>query len=224
MAMTDDSVFEWSGRWLRRSLLLYVSVLGMEALACVVVAGTLWGTAGVELSSWRLKLTGFSLMAMAACGIAQFAVFVAVAVLFLRLLYKSAQKARGFSTPFTYVSPGWAVGYWFIPLMNLYRPLEVVKALFKACAAESGADAKPKAGEQLLGAWWAVFLLGNIAATILARSDNDFSTTDGVISYVEYDFGVNLLLIAGTLLFAMVVNRLVEAISGAGKTAAPNPA
>jgi hypothetical protein len=219
--MTGNEVFEQSGRWLRRLLLLYLLVLGVESLACLAVAAALWGTAGPELDATRLSVTGFSLMAMGVCGYVQLAVFIVIAVLFLRLLYKAAQKARGFKTPFTYVSPGWAVGYWFVPLMNLYRPLEVVKALFKACAAESGADAKPKAGEQLLGAWWAVFLLGNITSTMLVRSDNDFSTTAGAITYVEYDFGVNLLLIAGTLLFMLVVTRLVEAIRGAGDTAKP---
>jgi hypothetical protein len=111
------------------------------------------------------------------------------------------------------------VGYWFIPLMNLYRPFEVVKALFKACAQEAGPAAKPAAGEQLLGAWWALFLTGNIASWTLARSSPDLETRAGVMSYVEYDITCNLLLIAAALLFSVVIKRLVLAMAGTGHAA-----
>jgi hypothetical protein len=224
MAMTDNYAFAKSGLWIKRSLLLYISVLAVESLACLAVVAALWGAADLEPGSSQLRLAGVGLLAMSACGLIQLIVYIAIVVLFLRLLYKAVQKARDFSTPFSYVSPGWAVGYWFIPLMNLYRPLEVVKALFKACAAQAGADAKPKAGEQLLGAWWAFWILGNIVSWIFFRMDTDMSTQAGIVTYVEFDLGLNLLLIAGALLFMQVVKRLVEAVSDAGEKGSPNPA
>lgn len=210
--MADDDVFVQSGRWLKRLLILYGVVLAVDALASFATCAAIWGTAGADLSQGRLDVAGFSLLTIGGCSYAQLGVFIVIAILFLRLLYKAVKRAQTFKTPFTYVSAGWAVGYWFIPLMNLYRPLDVVKALFKACAAEAGTDAKPKAGEQLLGAWWAMFLLGGILERMLAYSDISLSTTAGTLSYVEYNFGIDLVLIAGTVLFAMVVKRLVEAV------------
>jgi len=156
---------------------------------------------------------------------AEVAAFILIAILFLRFLYKAVKQAKAFTTPYTYVSPGWAVGYWFIPLMNLYRPFEVVKALFKSSAHEAG-DAKPTAGEQLLSAWWALFLISNFAGWALSRMDTDFSDRAQVTTFCEYSIGANLLNIGATLLFWLVIKRLVLAMGRAAtaKTVPGGPA
>lgn len=213
------NTFENLGRWLWRLLLAYLALLVVESAACVAIVVALSGPADADLTDMQQAATRSGLLTMAYSDYAQVAVFLVIAILFLRLLYKAVQRAKGFTVPFTYVSPGWAVGYWFIPLMNLYRPFQVVKALFAACAQEAGAMAKPAAGEQLLGAWWAMFLLGNMANWALASSTTDFDTRAGITSYAEYSIGCNLLVIAGTLLFGMVIKRLVLAMGSAGQVA-----
>lgn len=215
--MTGNSLFEKLGLWLKRLLVLYMAVLGVEMAAALVTIAALAGTEGAELSTGRLQLAGFSLMTMAYSAYVEIGAFVLIAILFLRLLYKAVQQARGFATPFTYVSPGWAVGYWFIPIMNLYRPFEVVKALFKACGQQAGGEGKPAAGEQLLSAWWALFLVSNAAGWALARSDTDLGTSAGVTSYAEYSVGCNVLYLVATLLFWLVIGKLVQAMRSTAK-------
>ena len=204
-----NNIFEKLGRWIGRLLLVYVGLLVLESAACVAVIAALSGPADADLTDAQRMVTSSSLVTMAYSDYAQVAVFILIALLFLRMLYKATQQAKGFAVPFTYVSPGWAVGYWFVPLFNLYRPFEVVKALFKACAQEAGPAVKPAAGEQLLSAWWAMFLIGNIATYALSHSDTDFNSRGGLSSYSEYSIGCNLLVIAGTVLFMLVVKRLV---------------
>src|SRR5579871_4817697 len=214
--MPNESIFDKLGRWIWRLLLVYLAVLVLESAACVTVSSALPGTADADLTDMQRNATTSGLWTMAYTDYAQVAVFVVTAILFLRLLYKAVQQAKGFAVPFTYVSPGWAVGYWFIPLMNLYRPFQAVKALFAACTQEAGPNAKPAAGEQLLSAWWAMFLLGNMANWALASSTTDFNSRAGLSSYAEYSIGCNLLVIIGTLVFAAVVKRLVQAMGSTG--------
>src|SRR5579871_2693733 len=180
--MPNESIFDKLGRWIWRLLLVYLAVLVLESAACVTVSSALPGPADADLTDMQRNATTSGLWTMAYTDYAQVAVFVVTAILFLRLLYKAVQQAKGFATPYTYVSPGWAVGYWFIPIMNLYRPFEVVKTLSKACGAQGGGDGKPAVGEQLLSAWWAMFLISNAAGWALARSDTDFSSTAGITS------------------------------------------
>jgi|GEM_PF-3950163 len=207
--MAKLTLFEMLKRWIKIPLFVYVGALVMESLAAVLAIAFLSGGApGAD----ALRAAGLSLILMSGMALIQLVMNIAIAVLFLRLLYKAVQKAQQFKTPFTYVSPGWAVGYWFIPLMNLYRPLDVVKALFKACAGQAGGV--PAAGEQLLGAWWAMFLLSNILATTIARMDIDMSTAEGVSRYAEYTLGCDLLFLAAAWLFWLVVQRLVQALAG----------
>lgn len=215
--MADDSLFEKLGRWLRRLLGLYGVVLGVEVLAGLAVIGSLAGVEALDPGNGRTQVAGLSLLVMAGAGFIELAAYIAIAVLFLRFLYKAVQQARGFATPYTYVSPGWAVGYWFIPFINLYRPYEAVKALFKACAAQAGGDAKPAAGDQLLSAWWAMFLIGNVAGWVLARSDTDMTTPAGITTYAEYTIGCNVLLLIAALLFWLVLKKLVMAMGASVK-------
>jgi len=216
--MADGSLFEKLGLWLHRLLVVYLVALGIEMAACLLVIAMLASAGDTELDQDQLRTVGFTLMTMGYAGYLQFGAFVAIAVLFMRFMYKAVQRAKGFAVPFTYVSPGWAVGYWFIPLMNLYRPFEVVKALVKACAEEAGTPDKPAAGEQLLGAWWALFLLGNIVASAVARMDLDLSTAAGLMSYLDYTLGSDVLLILSTPLFWVVITRLVRAMGSSSKT------
>ncbi|MFI4967838.1 MAG: DUF4328 domain-containing protein [Gammaproteobacteria bacterium] len=217
--MSDNSTFEKLGRWLWSLLLVYLALLVLESAACVAVIVALSGPAEVDLTDMQQTVTRSGLLTTGYSGYAQLAVFIVIAILFLRLLYKAVQRAKGFAVPFTYVSPGWAVGYWFIPLMNLYRPFQVVQALFAACTQEAGPAAKPAAGEQLLGAWWGLFLLGNIASRMLASSTTDLNSRIGIADYAEYSIGCNLLIIAGALLFALVIKRLVLAMGSTGHAA-----
>ena len=84
--------------------------------------------------------------------------------------------------------------------------------MFKACTAQAGGDGKPAAGEQLLSAWWAMFLISNAAGWALARSETDLNSTAGVTSYAEYSIGCNLLTVIAALLFWLVIKRLVKAM------------
>lgn len=216
--MADNQLFEKLGRWLHKLLVVYIAALGVESLGCLLVIAMLASARGAELDQDQLRTVGMSMLVMAYSAFAQFGAFVLIAILFLRFLYKAVQQAKGFAVPFTYVSPGWAVGYWFIPLMNLYRPFEAVKALVKACAQEAGTPDKPAAGEQLLSAWWGLFLLSNIVGWMVARADTDMGTEAGVMSYSEYTLGSDLLFVVATVFFWIVITRLVRALGSSSKT------
>lgn len=212
--MAEGSLFQKLGRWLQRLLILYVVLLGVETLGALAAIVALAGAESLEPGSSRLQLAGLSLLSIAYSAYAEIGVFVLIAILFLRFLYKAVQQAKSFTTPFTYVSPGWAVGYWFIPIMNLYRTFEVVKALSKACGQQAGGEGKPVVGEQLLSAWWALFLISNGAGWALGRSDSDFSSAAGITTYAEYSIGCDLLSIAAAVLFLLVIKKLAKGMGG----------
>ena len=205
--MAKLTLFEMLKRWIKLPLFIYVGALVMESLGAGLAIGFL---AGADPGDRALRGAGLSLILMAGMSMIQIVMFAAIAFLFLRLLYKAVQKAESFDPPFTYVSPGWAVGYWFVPLMNLYRPFEVVKALFQACAGQAGG--KPAAGQQLLGAWWALLLLSNILSMVVARMGIDLTTPAGITRYAEYTLGCDLLFLAAAALFWIVLQRLVTAL------------
>ena len=61
-------------------------------------------------------------------------------------------------------SPGWSVGWWFIPVLNLLRPYQVMKEIWQGSFPNAGADRQPAPlippTSLLLGWWWAAWLIG----------------------------------------------------------------
>jgi hypothetical protein len=52
------------------------------------------------------------------------------------------------------IRPGWAVGWWFIPIANLFMPCIAMLELDR----RSTPDGMPRRASPLIGAWWAAWL------------------------------------------------------------------
>jgi hypothetical protein len=60
-------------------------------------------------------------------------------------------------------SPGWAVGWFFIPIANLFKPFQAMRELWKASDPAGSPHAwKQNPSSALIGWWWAFWLLSNI--------------------------------------------------------------
>lgn len=56
---------------------------------------------------------------------------------------------------------GWAIGSWFVPILNLFRPREILK---ESLTAVSNSRFTP-----ILNTWWVLFVINTIADNILFR-------------------------------------------------------
>jgi len=107
-------------------------------------------------------------------------------------------------------SPGWAVGWWFVPIMNMFRPFQVVKEIWKA----SGVEARPDSWRDvstpaLLGWWWALFLLGWITGNIAFRMTmRGPETIDGLLASSVAYIVSEVVWVIGTIPAIMVVKGI----------------
>lgn len=65
-------------------------------------------------------------------GIVHFIIYLVTAVLFLRWTYLANWNARILGAPDLKPSPGWAVGWYFVPIANLWKPFQALRQTFKA--------------------------------------------------------------------------------------------
>jgi hypothetical protein len=131
-----------------------------------------------------------------AAGLAQlagglFLLFSALlgAVLFLVWLHRAAVNVRAFGQQGLQFTPGWCVGWWFVPFAGLYRPYQAVSEIFRASDPESvGQDAWPWSARQVpgtLGVWWAFWVASNIASNVSGRIDDpSAAATVGLVATV----------------------------------------
>ncbi|MDQ3634952.1 MAG: DUF4328 domain-containing protein [Acidobacteriota bacterium] len=88
---------------------------------------------------------------------------IATVVFFLMWLYHAYKNLSALKAQHLEFSPGWAVGWWFIPLANLVKPFQVVRELWNESDPEFDEELGFLAGDlgapTIIGFWWATFLI-----------------------------------------------------------------
>jgi hypothetical protein len=88
-------------------------------------------------------------------------------------------------------SPGWSVGWWFIPIANWFQPLRVVNQAWRASApglpAEESAAWRDARVSPLVLVWWLSYVIGNSAWGSAVNSlSNSSKLSDKAISDLSY--------------------------------------
>ncbi len=90
-------------------------------------------------------------------------------IFFLIWLYRAFSNLPALESRNLEFSPGWAVGWWFIPFANLVKPYRVMGELWNA----SDSDFDPElflssqvGTPSIIGWWWGLFIVGNIVGRI----------------------------------------------------------
>jgi hypothetical protein len=104
-------------------------------------------------------------------------VIIATAVVFLMWIYRANLNCHGFGAEGMQFTPGWAVGWYFIPFLNLIRPFQVMKEIWMVSSDPGNWQAQK--GSPILGWWWALWLiscfLGQIVFRLAMRVDSPAS-------------------------------------------------
>lgn len=87
------------------------------------------------------------------CSMIAFALSV---VCFARWLYNATKRAHLFSGGMT-ISPGWAIGSYFIPIVNLFKPFQAMREIWQASIAPNAIGIVPvPVGMRI---WWGLWLV-----------------------------------------------------------------
>ncbi|MBW8734320.1 MAG: DUF4328 domain-containing protein [Asticcacaulis sp.] len=101
------------------------------------------------------------------------------------------------------VSPGWAVGWFFVPIAGLFKPYQYLADVWRASGLP-GAGREPPGW--MLG-WWLSYIIGTALTNIASRLEDGMAAAGDVADIWLTIFGLGLLFIASALFF-----RLVRAI------------
>lgn len=95
--------------------------------------------------------------------------FISTVVFFLIWEYRAFNNLSALKAGNLEFSPGWAVGWWFIPFANLIKPFQAMRELWNESDPEYDAESflSVSAGAPtIMGFWWAFWLLSNFAHQI----------------------------------------------------------
>lgn len=189
-------------KWLQRSLL---ALLVVELLSLVssfmqldLLSNPPYDVAAAESNDRRESIMGVTFLA----------VYLFTVVVFARWIISSHKTVRALGAEGMTITPGWAVGYYFIPFINLVRPYAAMKELW--CASVDPRHAATQFAPPLLPAWWALWIFNGILGQIIWRmsmnaEDLDSLKTLTVVNIIGSICGVAL---------SFVALKLVKGITG----------
>jgi len=92
--------------------------------------------------------------------------FLVSGFLVLRWIYRINQNARELA-PDKPISPGWAVGWYFVPVLALWKPFQAMREAWQIST--DPANWRTVAVPPLLRQWWGFWIVGNILDQVSAR-------------------------------------------------------
>ena len=107
-------------------------------------------------------------------------------IFFLVWLHRAFSNLPALRAEHLEFSPGWAVGWWFIPFANLVKPYQIMSELWNASDSDFDPDVfmSNKIGtESIIGWWWGFYIVGNIFANIAGRLVEPNSSAFWVMFY-----------------------------------------
>lgn len=114
--------------------------------------------AEASLNDLRIQVISVATLVVAAvCGI-----------LFFKFLGRANHNATALGAEDISATPGWTIGYFFVPVVNLWRPYQILQEIWKASAPESG-PWQNRPGSSLIGWWWALRLVDLVANRIMRQ-------------------------------------------------------
>lgn len=89
--------------------------------------------------------------------IVQLLVFVVSGILILRWIYITSYNAHQLSTSKMKFTPGWSIGWYFIPIFNLWKPYQAMKEIWKV--SENPTNWEKQSVPSMLRWWWFFWIL-----------------------------------------------------------------
>ena len=183
---------------------LLMAALVVQPVACVMLfVAPAWLDGASRPPAWANIAVAFaqSRTGEIALGAIWFSLYAACAVTALRWIYLANSNAHALGAEGMQFTPAWAIGWYFVPLANLWKPYQAMKEIWQASA--TGTDWREVKAPALLRWWWGFWLL---STSLQLQFDPDDPTERTIIAV----FSVILLSLFTALIgvFAAIVNRV----------------
>jgi hypothetical protein len=148
-------------------------------------------------------------------GFVQTGLHIVAAILFLIWIYRAHKNLKSLNVTDLRYTPGWAIGWFFVPIMSFFRPYQVVSEINKASDPNMGASIdstswKNVATSPIVGLWWAFFLISNFIGQIALRTILSGEELSDLLISTNVYMVSDAIDIVGFIITILVVQRISQ--------------
>ena len=145
-------------------------------------------------------------------GIVYLIAFVISAYMFIQWFRRAYFNLHLLSNKLSF-SEGWAAGAWFVPIISLYRPLQIMKELFETTIEilkTKGNDMTENYSSSLLSVWWTLWIISGILGQFIFRFSSKAETVEQLITLTEADLVSSIIGVPLALVTIRIIKKYSE--------------
>lgn len=140
-----------------------------------------------------------------------FVILITTIVLFCMWIHRANSNARQLGAKGMAFTPGWAVGWYFVPFANLWKPYQAMKEIWRA---SKNPDAwKNEQRGAILPWWWFFFIVTHIfgyASLRTSRKAIEAEEIDELLTATGVALASDLVTIPATIIAIVLVRQIYE--------------
>ncbi|RUO34082.1 hypothetical protein CWE14_06485 [Aliidiomarina soli] len=133
-------------------------------------------------------------------------IFAVSGFMILRWIHRANHNARALGANNMRFSPGWSIGFYFIPVLALWKPYQAMKEIWQASKKPSDWESQYTSG--IVQLWWLVWLASSFLGYALLRSAMRVEDLQDLINLNIFDQVGCVLSIFLALIFLNIVKRI----------------
>lgn len=133
--------------------------------------------------------------------------FIASVIFVAMWTYRAMKNLHIAGARHAEMSAGWAVGWHFIPIANLWKPLEGMMQIWRGSKELAG---RPIKLPSRMGWWWATWLISNTLSNVSLRLGGWDGTGAGYDTALWLDFAASLLQAVCAFLLVSIMREVTE--------------
>jgi hypothetical protein len=142
-------------------------------------------------------------------GIVSLLLFIGSAICWLMWQHRAYANLRFIGSRDTEHTPGWSVGYWFIPFVNLFRPYQITSEIYRRSEIQNGRDPiGGLSGPPLIGAWWFVYLAWGATLRFYTIIVKDAKTLPTLITATNIELTAHVVGLVAAILAIQVIRSI----------------
>jgi hypothetical protein len=162
--------------------------------------------AGVQLAPGQAEANDSRQQAIA---MVQIAVLLGTMVIWLMWQHRAYSNLKLVGSKDTEYTPGWSVGYWFIPILNLFRPYQVTAELYRRSELANQRD--PIGGLSqpvIVGVWWLFWIVRAFFGRFSFSMTRSAKTIEELIRATDYQIIDDVFTIVTGVLAIIIIRNI----------------
>jgi hypothetical protein len=106
-------------------------------------------------------------------------------------------------------SPGWAIGHYFIPILNLFRPYQTMAEIW-SCSIPLEDNRQGRTSSAIVGWWWAGWIIAALLGQVSGAMVRGDVTPDLFIAAAWVDVAMHVISVATAILAALMIRWISE--------------